>query len=123
MTKSIAVVGAARDPNKFGYRAVAEYLAQGWQVFPINPHGGEIAGVPALKSLADVPLRPLDRISFYVPPAVGLTLLETVREIGCRELWLNPGSADDALRARAEELGLPLVEACSLLALHHGKEP
>ena len=57
----------------------------------------------------------LDRISVYVPPEIGIGLLEEIRARGADEVWFNPGSADDELLARAERLGLEIIQACSIV--------
>jgi predicted CoA-binding protein len=112
---SIAVIGASTDRSKFGNRAVRTYQAQGWTVYPVNPKEPEIEGIPAYKTIADVP-QPIDRASLYVPPAVGVGLLEAISAQRVKELWVNPGSGSPELLARAQALGLNTVEACSIIA-------
>lgn len=112
---TIAIVGASSDPAKFGNKAVKTYLKQGYVVFPVNPKGGEIEGLPVSTSLADVPSEHLDRISFYLPPAVGMKVLEEAADKPHGELWLNPGSESDELIARAQDLGLDPIVACSIV--------
>jgi predicted CoA-binding protein len=112
---SIAVLGASNDREKFGNRAVRAYLSQGWTVYPVNPKEAKIEGITSYASIADVPT-PVDRASLYVPPAIGLQLLDAIHIRGAKELWVNPGSGSPALLARAEELGLVVVEACSIIA-------
>jgi predicted CoA-binding protein len=97
---TVAVVGASADRSKFGNKSVRAHAAQGYQVFPINPKGGEIEGLKAYERLADVPVARLDRISMYVPPAVGMQLLDEIAAKGCDELWLTPGSDSDELAER-----------------------
>jgi len=110
---SIAIVGASDDRSKFGNKALRAYQTKGYTVYPINPKGGEIEGVPAYSSLSDLP-EPPDRVSFYVPPQVGIDLLEEVKATGS-ELWLNPGTESDELVAKAHSLGLDPIIACSIL--------
>ena len=57
----------------------------------------------------------LDRISVYVPPKVGLSLLEEIQEKGAAEVWFNPGAESPEIIARAEELGLSIIQACSIV--------
>ncbi len=112
---TIAIIGASNNPEKFGNKAVRAYLRQGFEVYPVNPRGGEIEGMAAYEAIGDVPGSDLDRISLYVPPAVGLGLLEEIAAKGCKELWLNPGSDSPELVERAESLGLNPVVACSIV--------
>ena len=112
---SIAVIGASNDRDKYGNRAVRAYQAQGWTVYPVNPKEPVIEGIPAYKTIADVP-QPVDRASLYVPPSVGIELLGAISAHRVKELWVNPGSGSPELLERAEQLGLHTVEACSIVA-------
>ena len=112
---TVAIIGASADRSKFGNKSVRAHLAQEYQVFPINPKGGQIEGLTAYSSITEVPVERLDRVSMYVPPAVGMRLVEAIAAKGCDELWLNPGSESDELAARARELGLEPIIACSIV--------
>jgi predicted CoA-binding protein len=89
----------------------------GYDVFPINPKGGQIEGLEVYTSLADLPVDHLDRISVYLPPAVTETLLDEIAAFRCDELWLNPGSENDRVVEKARELGLDPIVACSIVDL------
>lgn len=118
---SVAVVGASHDRSKFGNKAVRSYLRRGWTVHPVNPHATEIEGLSAVPDLASLP-GPVQRVLLYVPPAVGVTLLDDVAALGPGvELWVNPGAGDEPLRRRARDLGLDVVEACAIVAI--GESP
>jgi len=112
---TVAILGASSDPAKFGNKAVKAYLKRGYEVFPVNPKGGEIEGATVSKSLADVPAERLDRISVYLPPAVGVHVLDEIAEKPHDELWLNPGSDSEEVVAKARELGLDPIVACSIV--------
>lgn len=114
---SVAVLGASADRSKFGNKAIRAHLQQGYDVYPVNPKGGEIDGLTVYKSLADVPVKRLDRISVYLPPKIGLAMLDAIAAKGCDELWLNPGSESDELVEKAQSLGLEPIQACSIVAL------
>jgi uncharacterized protein len=118
---TIAVIGASNDREKFGNRAVRAYVSQGWTVYPVNPREDQIEGLPCYRGIAEIPA-PVDRASLYVPPNVGIRLLDAIFARGAKELWVNPGSGSPELLARAEELGLVAVEACSIVAASDGPE-
>lgn len=112
---TVAVLGASSDRAKFGNKSVRAHQRQGYEVFPVNPKGGEIEGLAVFRSLAEVPVERLDRVTVYLPPAIGLTALDDVAAKGCDELWLNPGSDAPEVVARARELGLEPIVACSIV--------
>ena len=115
---TVAILGASADRSKFGNKAVRAFLARGYAVYPVNPKGGEVEGLSVYKSLAEIPPDiKLDRISVYLPPAVGLKTLPEITDRGCGELWLNPGSESDELVAAAEQQGLNVIQACSIVAI------
>ena len=112
---TIAIIGASTDRSKFGNKAVRAYSEQGYTVYPIHPKETEIEGHKAYKSILDVPEKRLDRVSFYLPPAVGLKVIEDVAKKDVDEVWLNPGAESDDLIDKAEKLGLNVIAACSLV--------
>jgi len=110
----IAILGASSDRGKFGNKAVRAYVHAGWEVLPVNPREAEIEGVPAYRSLADVP-GDLDRISVYLPPPVTLGLVPAVAARGAGEVWLNPGAASPELVAALQKAGVEPVSGCSIV--------
>ena len=112
---TVAILGASRNRRKYGNKSVRAHVQQGYEVFPVNPHAAEIEGLKAYRDLASVPVKQLDRISVYLPPEVALGLLEEIQNRGAKEVWFNPGSDSPEVVARAEELGLDIIRACSIV--------
>jgi predicted CoA-binding protein len=115
MNRSVAVVGASPDRRKFGNKAVRAYLAAGYDVFPVHPTEPAVEGRPAYKRVADIPRERLDRVALYVPPNVGLTVLDGLAGKPIGQLILNPGADSPEVVARAKELGLPAVQGCAII--------
>lgn len=115
----VAVVGASSDRNKFGNKALRAYVRQGWEVFPVHHKEAEIEGIPTVASLDG--LEDIDRVTFYVPPAIGIGMLDAVANLGPKEFWVNPGAESPELAARAEELGLDPIYGCAIIDI--GESP
>lgn len=114
MTKpTIAIIGASADRSKYGNRAIHSYRAHGYEVYPVHPKEDEIEGLKVYRSVLEIPAR-LDRVSIYLPPAVGLKVIEEVAQKGTGEVFLNPGSESEELVAKAQSMGLHVVVACSI---------
>lgn len=111
---AIAIIGASRDRSKYGNKAVRAYQQRGDAVYPVNPHESEIEGLAAYPSVLNIP-NPVDVASFYVPPETGLQVIEEVAQKRIKKVLLNPGSENDRLLRRCEELGLDATVACSIL--------
>lgn len=118
--RTVAVVGASTDRSKFGNKAVRAYLKQGWRVYPVSPKADKIEGLAAYASVRDLPGR-LDRVSVYLPPAVGMKVLDDIAAVEPGELFINPGAESEELVAKARELGLDPILACSIIDI--GEEP
>lgn len=114
---TVAILGASADRSKFGNKSIRAHRKQGYDVYPVNPKGGEIDGLPVYRRLADVPVERLDRISVYLPPPVLLKTLPEIAEKGCDELFLNPGTESEEVLTAARELGLEPIQACSIVDL------
>jgi hypothetical protein len=119
-TKSIAVVGASPDRRKFGNKCVRAFASAGWTVYPVHPTETVVEGLPAFRSVADIPAA-VDVVSVYLNPKVGLTVLPTFAGKGGTEVWFNPGAESAELLAKAEELGLHAIAACSIVG--YGMNP
>lgn len=113
---TVAVLGASADRSKFSNKAVRAYAAKGWEVFPVNPKGGEIEGTKAYVSIKDVP-NPIDRVTVYLPPAVAVAALPDIAAVHPKELYINPGAESDDLVEKAKALGLDPILACSIIEI------
>jgi len=117
----VAVVGASADRSKFGNKAVRAFQRQGWEVFPVHPTLTVIEGLRAYPNLDAIPEQHLDRVSFYVPATIGVGVLDQIPHKQVDEVWINPGAESPELLARAAELGLNVIQACSIVDI--GESP
>ena len=114
--KSVAVIGASNDRDKYGNKAVRAYQLQGFKVYPVNPKEETIEGLKAYTSILDIQEK-VDRATLYVTPKVGLKVVEEIAEKGVKEFYINPGAESDELVNKARSLGLDPILACSILAV------
>jgi predicted CoA-binding protein len=118
--KTVAVVGASSNREKFGNKALRAFAQQGYTVIPINPTEAEVEGHRAYKSVLDVP-GTIDLATIYVPGRVGVLVMDDLARKGVAEVWLNPGADDRQVVDRAQALGLKTVRHCSIIAI--GESP
>jgi uncharacterized protein len=118
--KSVAVIGASRHRQKFGNKALRAFDNQGYRVIPIHPTASEVEGHRAYRSVLDVPGE-IDMATVYVPARAGVSVMDDLAKKGVPEVWLNPGADDDDVVKRARELGLKIIQACSIISI--GESP
>lgn len=117
---TVAVVGASNNPAKYGNKAVRAYRRQGWTVYPVNPTEPTVEGLPTFPTVDAIP-GTVDRAALYVPPHVGVRLLDGIARKGVPELFVNPGAESDELISTAEALGLNTIQACAIVDI--GERP
>jgi|ERR1051326_6706309 predicted CoA-binding protein len=116
---TVAIVGASADKTKFSNKAIQAHRLAGYDVYPVNPKEDTIEGLKCYKSVLEIPVN-LDRVSLYLPPAVGVKVLDDIARKGCKELWVNPGAESAELIQKTQTLGLNTIFACSFTnALSH----
>ena len=114
---NIAIIGASPERHKFGNKAVRVFQAKGYEVYPVHPTAETIEGLKTYKSILDIPEDEFDMVSFYLPPPVGMKVIEQVAKKKVKEVWFNPGAESDELIEKAESLGLTVISACSIVSV------
>src|SRR5438128_2907 len=107
--KTIAVVGASRDPDKAGGSVPAGLQARGFRIVPINPYADTLFGERVYRSLAEVPEK-IDVVDVFRPAADAPDIARQAVAVGAKALWLQLDIRSDEARRIAESAGLDYVE-------------
>jgi hypothetical protein len=108
-SKTIAVVGASRDPSKEAHNVPRQILRHGWQVIPVNPYADELWGVPCYQSLADIPVH-VDLVNVFRPAPDCPDVARQAVAIGADAIWLQQDIVSPEAREIALAGGLDYVE-------------
>jgi acetyltransferase len=76
---SVAVVGASSKPGKLGHTVMSNLISGGFKgkIYPVNPGGGEIMGLPVFKDVSAIPAA-IDLAIIVIPAAA---VMEAVRSL------------------------------------------
>jgi predicted CoA-binding protein len=102
-SKRIAFVGVSRNPRHFSRALFREFLAKGYDAFPVNPQGTEIEGRKCFARLADI-----------TPPVEAVLLMtgsqnatdQAIRECkqaGIGNIWIYKSVSDGSAHEREVE--------------------
>jgi acyl-CoA synthetase (NDP forming) len=112
--KAVAVVGASNDAGKIGHAVFANLLRMGFNgpLYPINPEAQHVGGVPAYRSVLDVPGE-VDLVVVAVPAPAVAEVVTQCAERGVRGLVVLTGGfgerGDEQERAAGREAQRKLV--------------
>ncbi len=81
--KSVGVIGASRDPKKFGHIIFRNLLEGSKKVYPVNPNAEEILGKKCYANVKEIP-EPVDLVVIAVPQEHAIKAVEDCREKGVR---------------------------------------
>ncbi|MCS7282473.1 MAG: acetate--CoA ligase family protein [Anaerolineae bacterium] len=82
-SRSVAVVGASKDPFKAGHQVVRTLLAVGYEgkIYPVNPNETEILGLPCYRSVTEIE-EFVDLVVVCLPGKAAVTVMEEVERRG-----------------------------------------
>lgn len=126
VSRQYAVVGASQNPSKFGFKILSWYVSHGLPVVPINPKEKEILGQTVISNVTELLKDCAEKqktdghdfsekdglsISFLTPPAITTQTLEAISNYAgyilvIKGIWLQPGSYDQKVLDKVEEIGL-----------------
>ncbi len=111
----IAVVGASRDPEKYGHKIYKDLRDEGFDVYPVNPKADEILSDKAYSTLDDLPEKP-DVVDMVIPPKIGINVVKKCSELGIDKVWLQPGSESEEIINYCQENDIKQINnACMML--------
>jgi hypothetical protein len=112
--RTLAVVGAARQPRAFGHTLYRELKAKGYRVFPVNPNAETIDGDRAYPSVTALP-EPVDGAVVVVPRAETEGVVRAAQAAGITRVWIQQRSETEGAVRFCQESGLRVVHGECLL--------
>jgi acetyltransferase len=118
--RSIALIGASRQPNSVGYLLLENLLLGGYTgvIYPVNPHAHAIRGIRAYPSVEALP-ETVELAIIAVPAPAVASVLETCGRIGIhaaivisagfKEIGPEGALREAELRRIAQQYGIVLL--------------
>ncbi len=118
-TKTIAVVGLSKDPQRPSY-FVASYLKyEGYRIIPVNPTADEILGERCYPNLLSIP-EPVDMVDIFRPAPACVEIVQQAIAKGVKSVWMQLKIINLEAARLAEEAGIQVVmDRC--IKIEHGR--
>jgi predicted CoA-binding protein len=118
-TRTIALIGASKNPMRPSHSVMSYLQGRGYRVIPVNPGlaGQTLLGEKVRASLSEID-EPVDMVDIFrrsdaVPPVVDEAIAK-----GAKTIWMQLGVRHDAAAAKAEAAGLTvIVERCPAIEI------
>ena len=116
-SKTIAVVGLSRNPEKASNQVASYLKSHGYSVVPINPTTNEVLGERSYGSLLDLPVdlkRQIEVVDIFqratdVPPIVEHAIKLHENYAHPVVVWMQLGIVNEEAAAEARKAGLGVV--------------
>ncbi|RFT16580.1 MAG: CoA-binding domain [Candidatus Saccharicenans subterraneus] len=112
--KEIAVVGASRNPAKYGNIVFKKLKSAGYLVYPVNPRADLVDGQRAYPDLASLP-ETVRAAVVVVPPEISEKIAAQAVAAGFRYIWFQPGAESETAISLLEAAGISVIHGTCLL--------
>lgn len=125
-SKTIAVVGLSREPEKASYRVAAYLQQQGFRIVPVNPFADEILGEKSYKSLLEIPVeiqKIIDVVDVFRPAKDVPVIMEQAVKLKAmhgkpRVVWMQLGIVNEQAAETAKKAGLTVIMDKCMMVEH-----
>ena len=109
-----AVVGASKNPDKYGHQVYKDLRNAGYKVYAVNPNADEILGDKCYPNLESLPLQP-NVADLVVPPEVAEEVVRACKSLGVKKVWMQPGSESEESIKFCEDSGIEVVHGVCVM--------
>ena len=117
-SKKILVVGASENPQRYSNKAIRKLLRYGYEVVPLAPRPGQVAGVSFVTGYPEV--KDIHTITLYIGPARQAAFYDYLLSLQPRRIIFNPGTENNTFLQKAQEQGVETIQDCTLIMLETG---
>ncbi|MBN1650987.1 MAG: CoA-binding protein [Bacteroidales bacterium] len=113
------VIGASPKPERYAYKAVNMLKEYGHPVVAVGSREAMIGDTKILTGLPQ--FKDIDTVTLYVGPANQPVFYDYILDLKPRRIIFNPGTSNTYFKNKAEEKGIEVIEACTLVLLSSAK--
>jgi predicted CoA-binding protein len=89
--KKLAIIGASRNPKKFGRHVYDALKEKGFEVYGVNPNAENLNGDPCYRDITTLPDE-VDRVFIVTPPEKTAENVRQALDKGIKHIWIQQRS-------------------------------
>ena len=121
--KKLAVVGASRNPKKFGGTVIQELKDKAFELYPVNPNTDEIQGLKCYRSVDSLP-DDVHHLLMVVPKNESAIVARQIAGKGIKMVWVQQMSDTPEAIQILEDAGISVIsKKCILMFAEPVKGP
>lgn len=117
MPKKTVVVGATPNPGRYAYLAANMLAEYNHDVVPLGINNGTVADKEILDIRQKPDVKNVDTITLYIGPRHQPEWYEYLIGLKPKRIIFNPGTENEEFEKLAEDNGIEVTEACTLVLL------
>lgn len=117
--KTTLVLGASPKADRFSNMAVRRLLAAGHPVIAVGRRADQIGDEPIRTAIPAG--EAIHTVTLYLNPINQEPWVEPILALRPQRIIFNPGTENPGLEQRAADLGIEVVEGCTLVMLSSGQ--
>lgn len=117
--KKTLVLGASTNPQRYSFLAVNKLMANQQPVVALGKREG-IIGTTKIETEKQ-PFTDIDTVTLYLNPTNQKEYYDYILSLHPKRIIFNPGTENEELEVLAEQKGIKVEEACTLVLLSTGQ--
>lgn len=114
------IVGASPNPARYAFLAANMLNDYGYDFFLFGVKNGEVLGRKIINDWDEIPGN-IHTVTLYVGPAHQSEIIPEILKLKPLRIIFNPGTENSTFEDSAKQLGIEVLEACTLVLLRTGQ--
>ena len=115
----VLVLGASLKPERYSNIAIKRLRAKNYPVIAIGRQKGNVLDVTLL--IGTPSIKDIQTITLYLGPKHQESVKDYIISLNPKRIIFNPGTEHEAMQQHLRNVGIEVIEACTLVMLSTGE--